>query len=115
VKPAAVDLPIIWRGCNYGDVILAWKNPDGSQFDLTGWTPKASTRNFDFTIAMPSPGSGFTRIRLSKAITAGLRLGREAWDWIWTDPNGVIYPPILAGYVAIKEPVTDPTTDASPL
>ena len=105
MKPGKYDLPTIWRGCTYPIITFQWKLADGTPINLTGWTPHAKTRNIDLNPTVTNAALGLTSISLTKVQTAGLRLGTEAWDWIFSN-NGSTTPPLLAGQVTIKEPNT---------
>lgn len=108
MKPGKLDLPTIWRGCDWGPVTLKWKDQNGDPIDLTGWQPKAESLNIDLNPEITNAVSGITTLSLSRVETANLRLGVESWDWIWEhlDPGAYRYPPFLAGKVPIKEPQT---------
>lgn len=111
MKPGKLDLPVIWRGCDYAAIIFKWKTVNGEPFDLTGWTPRAKSQNIDFHPTVTDPRGGITEIKLTRLETENLRLGVEQWDWVWTyglnGQTGAI-PPILSGSVQIKQPITDP-------
>jgi hypothetical protein len=119
MKPAKLDLPTIWRGCDWGPVTLKWKNANGDPINLTpnpttgaAWKPRAFTLNFNLNAAIVNPVLGETRILLSRSQTASLKLGVERWDWIWEHVIGFPpivdyrYPPFLSGMIAIADPVT---------
>jgi|SRR5215471_1159729 len=107
MKPAKLDLPTIWRGCDWGPVTLKWKDVDGNPINLDGWQPKAESINIDLKPSITSSSGGVTVMKLSHVDTANLRLGSEGWDWIWEKLDTQYrYPPFLAGKVVIKEPLT---------
>ncbi len=105
MKPGKLDLPTIWRGCDYGPITLVWLDASGNPIDYTGWTPSAQSLNIDFMPVSTDPLNGVTTISLTKTQTAKYSLGVEQWDWIWS-----LYEfraaPSLAGTVQIKEPTT---------
>lgn len=105
MKPGKLDLPTIWRGCDYATIVMRWKDLDGEPFNLTGWTARAQSLNVAFNVFVANAEAGVTGMNLTKAQTATLRLGKEPWDWIWEN-NGSRLPPILAGMVEIKDPTT---------
>src|SRR5262249_55512050 len=106
MQPGKLDLPTIWRGCNYLPVVLTWKDLGGVPFDLTGWTPFAQSRNIVFDVAVTDAANGVTQLSLAFAKVVNLRLGEGRWDWIWSSPDGILFPPTLSGIVAIKQPTT---------
>jgi hypothetical protein len=107
MKPATVNLPTIWRGCDWGPLVLKWKDASGNPIDLTDWIPRAESLNIDFQPVVTDPAGGVVQMGLSRVDTGVFRLGVEHWDWIWehvSDPYR--FPPFLAGIVEIKEPQT---------
>lgn len=108
MKPAPLDLPTIWRGCDWGPVILKWKDPNGDPINVSGWRPRAESLNINLNARITNLAQGITQMSLDRAQTANLKLGVETWDWIWEQlSNGQFrYPPFLSGKVAIKEPQT---------
>lgn len=105
MKPGKLDLPVVWRGCDYAPVIFRWKDLNGEPFNLTGWTPRARSISINFNPIITNPLGGETKISLTKEQTANLRLGVEPWDWVWENGCSRI-PPTLAGNVEIKDPTT---------
>lgn len=107
MRPAKVDLPTIWRGCDWGPVTFKWKDQDGQPINLSGWTPRATSLNINLNAVITDAVNGVTTISLTKLQTAGIKLGVESWDWIWENlTNPYRYPPFLAGKVPIREPNT---------
>jgi hypothetical protein len=111
MKPGKLDLPIIWRGCDWPRVVLKWKDANGQPFDLGGWSPKATTTSgYDLRASITDPVNGITQMFLTHTDTAEFDLGTQSWDWIWESfDNPQVpyrYPPFLQGSVTIKEPVT---------
>lgn len=107
--PGALDLPTIWRGCDYGPVVLKWLDTNGDGIDVTGWTPKANSINIDLQPVIIDPQKGVTSITLSRIDTANLQLGVESWDWFWQlngSPPTYRFPPVLSGKVEIRQPKT---------
>jgi hypothetical protein len=114
MKPGKLDLPTIWRGCDWGPVTLKWKDVNGNPINITAWTPCAQSLNKNRNAAKKTPYTGGeTTLSLTKAQTLHLKLGTENWDWIWQSSN-TRYPPFLTGKVAIKEPVTGVEGDTPP-
>lgn len=107
MKPGKLDLPPIWRGCTWEDVILKWKDPNGNPVDLSNWTPLATTGQFGLHARKvdQETNPGETRISLTREQTTELKLGVYQWNWIWLNGDGTIPPPILAGYVEVKNPI----------
>ena len=108
MKPAKLDLPTIWRGCTWEDVILRWKDHNGNPIPLDDWTPIACTAQFDLNArktADQTTHPGETRISLTREQTSELKLGVYQWNWIWVNSSGIIPPPFLAGNVEVKNPV----------
>jgi hypothetical protein len=113
MKPGKLDLPTIWRGCEWSLIFFYWKDLNGDPFDLTGWTPTAHTRHFDLrALIWDDPehhaAAGITYMLLPATLTANLRLGVEPWDFIFVTPDGRALPPILSGNVEVKQPTTVP-------
>lgn len=113
MKPGNLILPTIWRGCDWQDVILSWKNPDGTPFDLRYWTPAAQTRTgVSLNPVVTDPIGGVTKISLPRETTGSMKLGTEQWDWVWTYENPdpliekIVYPPIISGTVLIAQSET---------
>lgn len=108
--PAPLDLPTIWRGCNWGPITFTWKDANGNPINLTSWTPRATSLNIDLNaVIVGNPANGVTQISLTVPQTANLKLGVEAWDWIFEDlltTPVVRLPPFFSGQVPIKEPNT---------
>src|SRR5215831_16581343 len=115
MKPAKLDLPTIWRGCDWGPVTMKWKDADGNPINLSGWQPKAQSINIDLKPVITDVGQGITVMQLSRIDTAYLRLGVEGWDWIWERTSQQYrFPPFLSGKVAIREPLTS-TNGSQPI
>jgi hypothetical protein len=107
--PGPLNLPTIWRGCDWLPVILKWKDANGNPFDLTGWTPFAETRSgISLNPVVIDVAGGITMIQLYKTTTELMKLGVEEWDWVWWQnaPSGTKYPPILSGKIPVMEPTT---------
>lgn len=81
---------------------------DGQPVNLSGWTPKATSLNVNLNAAITDISGGVVTLSLTRTQTANLKLGVEAWDWIWErmTNNPYRFPPFLAGKVPIKEPNT---------
>lgn len=109
MTPARLDLPPIWRGCNSLPVTLTWKDGSGDPIDLSGWFATAQSRNLDLNAQITDAVNGITTVCAFDAIiTSTMRMGVEQWNWVWTDPDGVIYPPTFAGKIEIKQGVAEP-------
>jgi len=109
MKPGKLDLPTIWRGCDWGPVTLKWKDRNGEPIDVSAFRAIARSLNIDLNPQITDPVGGVTTLSLSKAATAELKLGVESWDWLWehnTTPTDYRFPPFLAGKVAIKQPTS---------
>jgi hypothetical protein len=104
MKPAPVDLPTIWRGCDWDDIILRWKDANGDPMDLRDWYPLAMTTQFSLN-ARKTATLGETRMSLTKEETTVLKLGVYQWNWIFSNTNGSIPPPFLSGHVEVKNPI----------
>jgi len=108
MTPGKLDLPIIWRGCDYAPIIFKWKDPNGNPFPLWGWVPYARSINVDLLPVVTDYNNGIAQISLTRTQTFGLALGVEQWDWLWyREGDNITYPPILSGRVEIKEPVSE--------
>ena len=104
--PGKLDLPTIWRGCDWPAIILTWKDQNGVPFDLTGWFAIAWSRNVNLNASITDPVNGVTQIILDHTQTASLALGEEIWNWIFEYVStGFVLPPLLSGKLIIKEPV----------
>lgn len=114
MKPGKLDLPTIWRGCDWGPVVLKWKDVNGDPANLSGWQIVAQSLNIDLNPSITDVESGETHLSLTKDDTAELKLGVESWDWIWQDEN-YRYPPFLAGKVEVKEPVSGTNGSSAPI
>lgn len=118
MKPGKLDLPTIWRGCNWGPVTLKWKDANGVPINVTAWTPRAQSLNVNLNAQkLPQSGEtiGQTTLSLDKTQTLHLKLGVENWDWIWERTNqSYRFQPFLAGKITIKEPVTSVNGDTPP-
>lgn len=114
--PNTLNLPTIWRGCDWGPVTLKWKDRNGLPLDVRAWTPKANSLHVNLNAQKVSNGiHGETKMVLTKAETANLKLGVEKWDWIWqSNDTRYRFPPFLAGKITIKDPVTSLGTDTPP-
>jgi len=103
-----LNLPDIWRGSTYPDIVLTWLDVNGNPINLTGWSPVAKSLNIDFHPQITDAVNGLTSISFSKDETALFQLGVELWDWRWIKSNApltdTISTPLLRGYVQIKEP-----------
>jgi|SRR4030095_9757808 hypothetical protein len=106
MMPFVLDLPPIYRGCTWPPIFLNWKNANGDPMTLSGWTPYCTTRHFSLNATVVNPQQGITRIAMSRLQTAPLKLGMEAWDWVWVNHfDTTISVPYLAGRIEIKEPL----------
>lgn len=117
MKPAQLDLPTIWRGCTWENVILTWKDNNGNPFDLTGWTPYCQTRSgTNLNPVVTNASAGQTKLSLTRFQSAAMNLGNQQWDWVWWNdvPNGTKYPPILSGTVLVDQPTTHTFTEPNP-
>ena len=112
MKPGYLTLPTIWRGCIYRPVEIRWSDKDDNPIDLTGWTPRAYSRFFEFQAKIVDATAGLTSVGLAHQATDQLKLGTTNWDFIWAkdDVPNTVSQPFLRGNVEIKEPVTDPHT-----
>ena len=109
MKPAKLDLPTIWRGCDWPVVTLNWKDANGDPFDLTNWIPIAWTNGFTLNAAVIVPASsGVTQMSMDHVTTSTLKLGVYQWNWIWqhTAAPLSINVPTLYGSVEVKNPIT---------
>jgi hypothetical protein len=107
MKPGTLDLPVIWRGCIYQDILLDWKDQDGQPINLSGFIPFATLRDgTSLNAAIVDAANGKTKLGLSTGQTTKLKLGVQDWDWIWatTATPAVVFPPFLSGKVPVKQP-----------
>lgn len=113
MKPGKLDLPTIWRGCEWQAIELDWKDQDGQPINLAGFVPLATLRdgtNLNATVINATQGK--TKLFLTTAETSNLKLGVQDWDWLWgtADPY-LVLPPFLTGKVPIKQPITHATAN----
>ena len=109
MKPGKVDLPVIWRGCDWPVVTFNWKDANGMPFDLGGWFPIAWSSSFTLNARIITPASaGVTQMSMTGAETVLLKLGVYQWNWIWEHiiPPTSVNPPVLYGSVEVKNPIT---------
>lgn len=116
MQPGPLNLPTIWRGSDWGPVILKWKDQNGNPINLNGWTPRAHSLNIDLNPQIVDPGNGVTTLSLTAAQTSDAILGVESWDWIWEriGPPSYRFPPFLSGKVPIKQPQTNGVNGGQP-
>lgn len=115
MKPGHLDLPTIWRGCDWGPVTLKWKDANGQPLDVRTWTPRAQSLNVNLNALKTNGGQGITTLSLTKDETLHLKLGVENWDWIWeTNNHSYRFSPFLSGKIVIKAPVTGVNGDTPP-
>lgn len=121
MKPRKVDLPTIWRGCDWGPVILKWKDKNGNPIDVSFFTPKAQSRNINLHASKTDPVHGVTQLLMGKDLTINLKLGVEEWDWLWERITGsppvttYRFPPFLYGKVEVKDPKSAVGGDTPPI
>jgi hypothetical protein len=73
---------------------------------VTNWQAVAQSLNIDLNPPSPMVSRELPVVSY-RAQTARLKLGTEAWDWLWQRPAGEYrFPPFLAGKVAIKQPTS---------
>jgi hypothetical protein len=115
MKPGKLDLPTIWRGCDWGPVTLKWKDQNGDPLDISEWQAVAQSLNINLNPSIVDGAAGETQLSLTRDETSVLKLGLEKWDWIWQRPGGLYrFPPFLSGKVEIKEPVSGLKGSAPP-
>ena len=106
MKPAPVNLPIIWRGCDWAPVIFRWKDADGDPIDLTLWTPFVETSDFDLHPIITDAFGGIAQLALTSDQTANLKLGVYPWDWIWQAQSSTPSEEIVTAGTDPDQPVT---------
>lgn len=116
MKPGKLDLPTIWRGCDWGPVILKWKDQNGDPINLSGWQARAYSRNINLHAQITDYAGGVSQLILGNDLTKGMRIGREKWDWIFErlPPGNYRFPPFLSGYVIIADPATTIPPEMAP-
>lgn len=108
MKPAKLDLPTIWRGCDWGPITFKWKDQNGNPINLVPYSAIVQSLNINLNPTKTNAAQGVTTLSLTREQTLHLKLGVENWDWMWqtgTAGAGMRYPPFLSGKVTIKEPV----------
>lgn len=106
--PGHLDLPTIWRGCDWPAVTLKWKDQNGNPLNLTGYTPIATANNsYSLNPVVTDAANGVTQVSMNKTQSALVKLGDMAWDWVWLSPSGYRWPPMLSGKIPVKEPNTN--------
>ena len=108
MKPAQVDLPTIWRNCNWDQVLFYWLDQDGDAFDLTGWQFNAETPQFSLMPTIVNASGGVTSVAMAPSGTTLLRLGVHRWNCWFTPPDLRATPPLLAGKVEVKDLLRKP-------
>jgi hypothetical protein len=108
MKPAIIQLPDIYRGCIYPAIIFLWKDKHGEPFNLNGWVPICSAKDFSLNVRITDYSGGEVRMVLSQDATRNLKLGNQSWDFIWVT-GGIVYPPVLSGIITIRESLSDTT------
>lgn len=107
MTPGKLDLPTIWRGCDWGPVTLKWKDQNGDPIPLTGWAARAYSLNVNLNARITNYALGYTELALDRNQTAALKLGTERWDWIFERVAGQYrFPPFLSGRIIVRDPVT---------
>lgn len=107
MKPGKLNLPIIWRGCDWPVITLIWKDLNGNPIDLTDWRPYASTNKFVLNAQVTDPPNGVTQMVLSNEETTDMALGEQPWSWLFQQiSTGAVLPPLLSGMVTVKQPTT---------
>lgn len=107
--PGTLNLPTIWRGCDWPEVTLKWKDQNGNPFNLTGWTPFVTFLNGQtLNPAVTDAPNGVTTISMGKDQTSNLKIGNVSWDWVWQRDSPIFrYPPSLSGSIPIREAETN--------
>lgn len=107
MKPAKLDLPTIWRNCDWLPVTFKWKDSLGNPIDLTPYAAAALTRDFTIPLDSSQAAEGIMVLSMTNIQTAALKLGVYQWNWVFrtqADPT-LIIPPILYGIVEVKNPI----------
>jgi len=104
--PVKVDLPTIWRGCDWPAVTFVWKDHDGNPFDLSHYTPIVGTGGkFSLHPRVTEPTQSVTTLELNSQETSELDIGDYQWDWLWQYTTGYIFPVIfMSGSVPVRQP-----------
>lgn len=110
--PGHLDLPTIWRGCDWPVITLKWKDQNGNPIDLTGYTPLATANNsYNLNPVVIDRVNGVTQLSMPASQTAFVKLGDMSWDWIWLrDSPAFRWPPVLSGKIPVREPNTNGST-----
>ena len=66
MTPGKLDLPSIWRGCDWGPVTFTWKDQNGDRIDLSGWIPKVFAISFSLGAQVQDPSHGVTTLSLTR-------------------------------------------------
>lgn len=112
MSPKRLDLPDIWKGCDSLPVTISWKDGGGNPIDLTGWFPVAQSRTLDLNAQVTDATGGITKVCSFNALnTSKFRVGVEQWNWVWVDPDGVIYPPTFFGQIEVKQSMAKPVIE----
>jgi hypothetical protein len=110
MKPGHLDLPTIWRGCDWGPVTFKWKDHNGVPISLATFRPLVRSLNINLNPSITDAAGGVVILSLTREQTASLKLGVESWDWVWEHlASGVVdyrFPPFISGKVPIAQPVT---------
>lgn len=110
--PGHLDLPTIWRGCDWPPITMRWKDQNGNPMNLAGYTPLATANNsYNLNPVVTDEANGVTQISMTKEQTKSVKLGEMSWDWIWIRNSPPLrYPPHLSGKIPVKEPNTNGST-----
>jgi hypothetical protein len=120
MKPAIHDITIR-RGATFGPKRFAFKDDAGNPVDLIGWKVWAHARKrplgpllFDLAPQITDAPAGVVTIyRTDEQTSAYPRLEEGAWDLLLENPDGERIGPLVAGFVNVQIPSTQPPYAAS--
>ena len=94
---------LIEQGADWSRTV-AWKNPDGTPIDLTGYTAAMQVRDGQTLLATPtttvSGPAGTITLAIPATTTATLPAATAKYDLFMTDPGGAVTR-LLAGTISI--------------
>ena len=106
---------LIYKHTDFEQTFILEDSQSNSAKDLTGFTVTCKfqrTLNLvsltSFTLAFTNRALGKVRISLTSTQTANIADGKYFYEFMLTDPNGVVER-VIEGIVIVKHPVTYPS------
>jgi hypothetical protein len=107
--------PVIYRTLDWTRT-FSMADANGDVFDLTDWSAESQIRAtldgdvvHEFTPEITDAAGGVLVLSMTAAESTDLTAGTYYWDLILITPEGDrLSPPVLAGQLTVREPVTRP-------